>query len=54
MTFFGYKIYFWSNENNPLCYTCPHINIVDDEADNSSITDIELLQGMIEEYGIVD
>ena len=42
------------SENNPLCSVCPHTNIVENELDDSSISDMEFLRNMLVEYGMVD
>lgn len=44
----------WNSGNNPLCSECPHANIVEDEPDDSSISDIEWLKNVLAEYGIAD
>ena len=33
---------------------CPHTNIVEDEPDDSLISDIECLKNVLAEYGIAD
>ena len=43
-----------NSENNPLCSVCPHTNIVEDEPDDSLISDIECLKNVLAEYGIAD
>lgn len=43
-----------NSENNPLCSVCPHTNIVEDEPDDSLISDIERLKYVLAEYGIAD
>lgn len=43
-----------NSESNPLCSVCPHTNIIENESDDSQLSDIEWLNNMLVKYGIAD
>ncbi|MCU0080576.1 hypothetical protein [Extibacter muris] len=43
-----------NSESNPLCSVCPHTNIIENESDDSQLSDVEWLNNMLVKYGIVD
>lgn len=43
-----------NRENNPMCFVCPHTNIIEDEPNDSLLSDTEYLKSVLAEYGIAD
>ena len=37
-----------------MCFMCPHTNIIEDEPDDSLLSDTEYLKSVLVEYGIAD
>lgn len=43
-----------NRENNQMCFVCPHTNIIEDEPNDSLLSDTEYLKSVLAEYGIAD
>lgn len=37
-----------------MCFVCPHTNIIEDEPNDSLLSDTEYLKSVLAEYGIAD
>ena len=43
-----------NRENNPMCFVCPHTNIIEDAPNDSLLSDTEYLKSVLAEYGMAD